>query len=224
MSENLKKKKARDLRYRKAIVKDINLSNITSDLYDIIEECYNVQYFMDNDEETLLNALDGDEDDAYEFKMMFSDLCAECEQMQEDLQSEYIPNYFDDFFTSVSNGEDLLGWDFFEGDYYGLYGGYEENLARNEARKRISILKKEEIIEGAQLCFRVFKAYMGLRHRYDCLKSAFDILKDENTKFLQVIKKINESYERANNSDFWGNDDYEFDKLIELMPSEVWLQ
>lgn len=33
--------------------------------------------------------------------MMFSDLSAECEQMWEDLNNEYVPKYFDLFFAAV---------------------------------------------------------------------------------------------------------------------------
>ena len=87
--------KAMNLRYKKPIAKGLNLDDIRNSLWDISEACGDVQYYIDSDDETLLNALDGDEDDAYEFKMMFSTLSAECEQMQYDLGNEYIPEYFD---------------------------------------------------------------------------------------------------------------------------------
>ena len=132
-----KRKKAKALRYRKAIVKDINLDRIKEELWEIQEACDDVRYYFDD--ETLLNALDGDEDETHEFKMMFADLCAETEQMWHDLHEEYIPEYFDDFFVTVSEGETLLGFDAFEGDYFGLGGTTEEDLARKESRKRIII-------------------------------------------------------------------------------------
>ncbi len=64
-----------------------------------MEECENIRWYTDSDDgnDSLINALDGDEDEAYEFKMAFADLCAECERMQEDLHEEWIPNCFDIF-------------------------------------------------------------------------------------------------------------------------------
>lgn len=224
-ADETKRQKARELRYRKAIVKNVNLFQIKEDLYEIVEECDRVKYFFEDDE-TLLNALDGNcDDDTWEFKMMFADLCAECDIMISDLECSYVPEFFDDFFVSVSNGEELLGFDAFEGDYYGLGDSYEEELARQESRKRISRLTKDQIIEGSQACFRVFMSYIGLKHRYDCLKSAMDILRDENTEYLQLIKQIDETYEKANADDMWdGCKSYQFlDELASQMPAEAWV-
>lgn len=223
--EDTKRQKARDLRYRRAIVKEVNLDKIKEELMDIQEECYSVQYCFEDDE-TLLEALDGDTEDAHEFKMMFADLCAECEQMQMDLEQEYVPETFDDFFTAVSREDALFGWDSFENDYMGITGSYEEELARQESRKRMSRLTKEQILESAQLCFHIFRSYIGLRHRYDCLKSAMDILRDENTKYLQIVKQINEVYDRANEDGMLAfKESYsKLDTLVSQMPAMAWLQ
>lgn len=103
-ADRTKRLKARQMRYKKPIVKDLNLSTIQEELWNIQEECDNVKWYYDTDEDTLLNALDGDEDEAYEFKMMFADLCAECEQMSEDLNEEWVPECFDIFFVSAGAG------------------------------------------------------------------------------------------------------------------------
>ena len=79
-AEETKRIKAKNMRYKKPIAKDLNLSTIQEELWNIQEECENVHWFCDTDEETLINALDGDEDEAYEFKMMFADFCADCGQ------------------------------------------------------------------------------------------------------------------------------------------------
>lgn len=70
-AEETRKNKAFQLRYKKPIVKDINLWNIREELDDISCECDGVRYYWESDDDTLLNALDGDEDEAYEFKMAF---------------------------------------------------------------------------------------------------------------------------------------------------------
>lgn len=119
-AEEIRREKAKQLRYRKPIVKDLNLQSIQEQLWDIQEECENVRWFEDSDEETLIEALDGDEDEAYEFRMMFADLCAECEAMQNDLEEIWVPECFDIFFVTVGAGNEyggLLGYDSFEGDY-----------------------------------------------------------------------------------------------------------
>ena len=225
-SEEMKREKARNLRYRKAIAKDLNLLEIRTDLEDIISECYDVQYFVDDDNETLVNALDGDEDDAYEFRMMFSDLVAECEQMREDLENEYVPECFDCFFTAVSTDDPILGYDSYEGDYFGLGSRYEEEMARQEARKKMVHLTKEQLMEGAQMCFRIYQAYIGIRHRYDCIKAALDILRNENTGYLQMIRRIDDEYENAEKEgfDFRGRAVLLFDNLTAALPQTAWVQ
>ena len=124
--------KARQLRYKKPIVMGLNIDTIQSELWDMISACEDIHWY-DNNEESLVSALDGDEDEAYEFKMAFSDLEAELEQFQEDLSSEYISDYFDVFFPAVEAkyAGGYLGFDQYEGDYYGLEP-YEYSFAENE--------------------------------------------------------------------------------------------
>ena len=228
-ADETRRRKARELRYRKAIVKDVNLDKIWEDLGEIQEACDDVRWYFeaDGDGETLLNALDGNEDEAYEFRMMFADLSAECEKMQEDLQEEYIPECFDAFFTAVNTEGTLLGWDPYEGDYMGLGSSYEDEKAVEEAKKKMQRKTKDQILEIARYCFKIFQAYIGIRHRYDCLKAAMDILKDENTGYIQIVKQIEEVYEKAVKDGFYrgfGPHAAEFDRLISCMPQEVWIQ
>ena len=100
-TEELKKHKARQLRYKKPIAKDLNLDTIREKLCDIQEACEEVRWYTDSDDgaDSLINALSGDEDEAYEFKMAFADLCAECERMNSDLDEEWVPECFDIFFV-----------------------------------------------------------------------------------------------------------------------------
>lgn len=229
-AEETRKEKARHLRYKKPIANGLNLDDIRNSLWDIAEACGDVQYYIDCDDETLLNALDGDEDDAYEFKTMFSTLSAECEQMQYDLNSEYVPEYFDLFFAAVNKGGEMLGYDTYEGDYYGL-GSFESRLANEEAVKRMKTLTKDQLVEAIQCCFGIYQAYIGLTYRYDCIKSAMEILRSENTSYLKTIKEIEELYEKANEDTEGFKYDYSrskilksFDRLLENIPQETWIQ
>lgn len=228
-AEETKRYKARNLRYKKPIAKDLNLESIQEALWDISEACYDVQYYVDCDDGSLLNALDGDEDDAYEFKMMFSDLVAECDQMREDLENEYIPEYFDLFFAAIDRNGEMLGYDTYEHDYYGL-NRCESEWANKEAVKKIKVLTKEQLIEAMQICFDVYQAYIGLQHRYDCIKAALDILRDENTGYLKMVRQIEELYGKADEETegfryCWRSDMLKkLDRLLENMPQEAWIQ
>lgn len=229
-AEETKRKKAEQLRYKKPIVKNLNLWSIRDELSDIQEECENVHWYFDTDEDTLINALDGNEDEAYEFKVMFADLCAECDRMIEDLNAEWVPDCFDRFFVAVGAGEDfggLLGYDSYEQDYFGL--SCSDAWAEDESKKALERLTKNELIAAARQCFRIYQSFIALRHRYDCLKAAMDILRDQNTGYLQMVKQIEEVYEKAEKESCgfcykWGKEVKELDRILDNMPQEAWIQ
>ena len=151
-AEETKRQKAQALRYKKPIVRDLNLDTIRAELWDIRDACEDVHWYFETDDDTLLNALDGNEDEAYEFKMMFSDLCAECEQMSEDLVQEWIPDCFDRFFVAAGAGENyggLLGYDSYEGDYYGLEYSFLEDAAEEETEESRKL--DEMMISGKEI-------------------------------------------------------------------------
>ena len=222
-----KKLKAKNLRYKKPIARDLNLDRITYDLYDIMEECENIRWYTDSEdgEDSLLNALDGDEDEAYEFKMAFADLCAECERMQEDLREVWVPECFDIFFVAAGAGS-YLGWDSYEGDYFEIDDG-SGSWAEDEAKKKLKQMTKDELIAAVRQCFKVYQAYIGLRNRYDSLKAAIDILRDQNTGILQAIKEIDKLYEDASTEQGryveYSKEWKEFDKYTDALPQEAWI-
>lgn len=229
-AEETKRIKARNLRYKKPIVKNLNLEFITQDLWDIQEKCEEVRWYTDSDDgnDSLINALDGDEDEAYEFKMAFADLCAECEKMFDDLKDEWVPDCFDIFFVSAGAGKtygELLGFDEWEQDYFGLDCG--EAFAEGEAKKKLKQMTKDELIAAARQCFKVYSAYMGLRNRYDSLAAAIDILRDKNTGILQTVKKIEELYEAAAKKNGacaeYSIEWREFERYTDALPQEAWI-
>lgn len=226
-AEATRKNKAAQLRYKRPIVKNINLASIRDKLDEISYECDEVRYYWESDDDTLLNALDGDEDDAYEFKMAFADLCAECEQMRVDLDEEYVPKCFDLLFVSVGAGNyggGYLGWDSYEQDYFGIDG--MDRWAEGEAAKKLKQMTKDQIIECTGACLKVLYAYIGLRYRYDSLKAALDILRDKNTGILKVAKAIEELYEKCENKYFseYSEPMREFNEMLATLPKEAWIQ
>ncbi len=229
-AEETKRFKAKQLRWKKPIVRNLNIDFISQGLWDIQEACEDVRWYTDSEdgEDSLINALDGDEDEAYEFKMAFADLCAECERMTEDLNEEWVPECFDIFFVGAGAGSSfggLLGWDSFEQDYYGL--DCTDSWAEDEAKKKLKKMTKDELISATRQCFKVFQAYIGLRNRYDNLKAAIDILRDQNTGYIQVIKEIERLYEEASEDEYsrqeWSKASREWKRYTDALPPEAWI-
>lgn len=229
-AEETRRLKAKNLRYKKPIVKDLNIDKIKEDLWDIQGECEDVRWYTDSEDgaDSLINALDGDGDEAYEFKMAFGDLCAECEQMGMDLEEEWIPECFDLFFVAIGAGESgggLLGWDSWEQDYFGL--SCTDAFAEDETKKKLKQMTKNDMIVAARQCFKVYHAYTGLRNRYDSLKAAIDILRDKNTGVLQAVKEIEKLYE-AVSADRWSREERsqesrDWKRYTDALPPEAWI-
>lgn len=221
--------KAKQLRYKKPIVRGLNFDTIQSELWDMISTCEDIHWY-DNDEESLVSALDGDEDEAYEFKIAFSDLEAELEQFREDLNGEYISDYFDVFFPAVKAryAGGYLGFDQYEGDYYGLEP-YAYSWAEDEAAKKIMSLTKKEILGVVGQCLKIAYQYMAVRYRYDCLDAAIEILRGENMERIKIIKGIEEQYliaEKSSEGFKWeyNKEVRKLDNMLLQVSQEYWIQ
>jgi len=240
-AEEKRAKKARELRYKKPIVRDLNLEIMTNNIYEMQSECYDVQYALDGDEgDEIIAAMLGDEDEAKEFRMMFSDLSAELEAFVTDLQdwewSEYVDQYYDLFMVNGDVAQSfggLLGYDSYEGDYFGLPGFYGEDDAKRAAFEKLKKdLTKDKMLMFFQICMKIFTQYVGLQYRYDCLKASMDILRERNMGHLTAVKEINRLYDQADKETshfhfvhtFRKSEAYEkLDKMIAAMPQEAFL-
>ena len=224
--EMTKQEKAKNLRWKKAILAEFNLESIRDELSTINYECDDIRWIANGDEGALIAALDGDEEEAFEFRMAFSELSAECEMLYDLLYSNDIDEYFDDMLAGISDGSgmQLVGYDSFEEDYYGLVG-YDEKLGIREAKKRIERLTKQQIISAANQTFRALMCFLNIRYKYDYLKASFDVLKGDNTAFLSIIKQIETEYRNVTEYDKF---DYEtqkkFDSLLAALPDRVWVE
>ncbi len=228
-AEEKKQQKAKNLRYKRPIAQYMSLDSIREAIWDMGDLISDVQWFIE-DEENLVHAMNGDEDEAYEFKLAFSDLAGELEEFEEDLQNEYIPDCFDDLFPAA--GVDFyggyLGYDVYEHDYYGLQP-YEYKRAEEEAEKRICRLTKKELLEAVGACLKVYSAYVALQYRYDCLEASLKIIQEKNLEVLKAAKAIEEQYEiaEADSDHFrysYGKEVDKLDKLLANVPQEYWIQ
>lgn len=227
-AEETKQFKAKQLRYKKPIAQYMSLDFIREQIESMADTIYDVQWFIE-DEANLVNALNGDEDEAYEFKMAFSDLAAELEQFEDDLNNEYIPDCFDDLFPAA--GADYfggyLGFDSYEQDYFGL-APYEYGWAEKEAEKRICRMTKKELLEAVGACLKVYTAYTALQYRYDCLDASLKIIQEKNLAGLKLVKAIEEQYEKAEEESEhfkykYGPSVERLNSMIDQVPQEYFL-
>lgn len=223
IAEKARREKAKNLRYKRAISAELNLETITSSLWEMQEAASNIRWWCTDGDETMLDELIGDEEESFELKMAFSTLDADCYQMIDDLDNQWIPECFDTFFGAITPGR-MMGYDSYEGDYFGLDDGYETELAQREARERLKRYTKDDLIDAFRTCFRLAVNYINIRNRYDGLKSYIDILNGVNTGFLSEVKRIEELYELVTVEYPDRNDLNEFQKLVGNMPDEVWIQ
>lgn len=201
------------------------------ELDDIRDACDTIHWWTDQDDETLLNALDGDDEDVWEFKLAFSHLEAKADELFETIYE--LCRYEDDFgqvyddctVALIGNRYQTIGYDSFEEDYYALTG-YEPGLAQTESGKRLMRRTKAEIISIIGQCFGILIAFLDLRQQYDYLKATFDILRDENTSMLQQVREIDAAYKALVTADWSARSEAEkkFDRLLSALPDRVWME
>ncbi len=227
------REKARWLRYRKPIVKDINLFSIQNDVDEMLEACSDIHWYTDgqNGDDTLIAALDGNEDEAWEFRMAFAELETQLEDVRNDLDRWWddLTEYFDVFFVGIKAGEcsgGYLGYDEIEEDYYGIDAGMQTELAEETGGKKLMQRTKKDILNIAGTCFAVAMNYFSLRQRYDNLSAAIDILRGQNMALLQQVKEVEDAYEKAAAVEFYFNDPAvtAFEKMINNLPERVWFE
>ena len=223
--------RTRALRYKRPALDSMGAEMIMIELDEIIENCNSIRYYVeqaDNDE-TLLNALEGDEDAEWEFQMAFADLSAKADQLQEALWEQCFEDFYRDFDDAtvalIGNRYKLVGYDTDEEDYLSLTG-YEQELAQTEAGKRLCRLTKAEMISRIGWAMGITLAFFDLRQSYDYLKATFDILRDENTSLLDTIKEIESLYDEMNEADYTGrrNAERKFDCLLQALPDRAWVE
>lgn len=225
----IKATRTRNLRYKRPALASMGWESIWEELYAIQEACSDIHWFIDQDDDTLLNALDGDEEEAWEFKMAFAELEAQTDQLTEAIHDRnwWYGNpgqtYNDCTVAIIGNRYRVVGFDAVDEDYLSLTS-YEKELAQTEAGKRLTRLTKAEMLSTIGQCMGTLIAFLDLRQRYDYLKATFDILRDENTSLLKQIKEIDAAYEEACGGGWNRAAEARFDRLLEALPDRAWVE
>lgn len=227
MDKVTKADKARAARYRRPMLQTLGYAAIQDELETISEECGEVTYFIeDGGAESLIDALDGDEEEAWEFRMAFSDLTAKADQLWEALSELEDYDDFDDCTVAIlGNIYNVLGYDTLEEDYFSL-SRYEQGLAATEAGKRIMRRTKAEMISAMGQCWGIVLAFCDLREKFFGLKATLDILRGQNRTMLEAVRNVERQYEAAENVSFCGWDPAakKYEQLLMLLPERMWLE
>ena len=231
--------KAKAMRFKKPMSKELNWYSIREYAWQIQNDCADIRW-MTEDEEQLVDLLDGDEEQAFEFRMSFSDLSNQCEEFLEELQElqrydfmstdsddEDEATWFDLFFPAIGSN-DMMGYDVLEQDYFRL-DRYEEEWAEKEARKKLKRLTKDQLFDLAGMALGIARNYMSLSYRYDCLKNSIEILKGKNESYLQIVKAIEEgwkAWEFESDKGKWKDTNAEraFDQMLQNIPERLWIE
>ena len=231
--------KAKAMRFKKPMSKELNWYSIREYAWQIQNDCEDIRW-MTEDEEQLVDLMDGDEEQAFEFRMAFSDLSNQCEEFLEELQEiqqydfmstdsdgEDEATWFDLFFPAIGSN-DMMGYDVLEQDYFRL-DRYEEEWAEKEARKKLKRLTKDQLFDLAGMALGIARNYMSLSYRYDCLKNSIDILKGKNESYLQIVKAIEEgwkAWEFESDKGKWKDTNAEraFDQMLQNIPERLWIE
>lgn len=222
-----KAEQSRNLRWRKPALAELNLNFMQDKLYEIEEACSNVHWAFDDDE--LINALDGSEDEAWEFKMTFTALESEAAQLRECLDEilsfeENAEQSFNDMSVAlIGNRFRTVGFDDYEADYFSLTS-YEQNLAQTEAGKRMMRKTKAEMLTDIGHCIGLILAFQNVQMQYEYIKATIDIFKNENNSILKIVKEIEAEYEKAESENFYSKDTQKFERLVKDLPDRFWIE
>jgi len=230
-----REERTRSLRYKRPALASLGYAALREELYTIMSECEEISWWVDEDEdETLLNALDGDSDDVSEFRIAFSDLESEADELNEAIQEwhswdeEEFGKTYDDCTVGLI-GNCFKTVDFFSGDVsedYTELTAPQAELAKTEAGKRLMRLTKAQMLDNIGQCLRVLLAFLNVRQKYDYLKATFDILRDQNSAILRIVREIDEAYRAADEVGWfsWRDEVKKFDRLLDELPERVWVE
>ena len=222
----VRRNKAKNISYKKAMVNNLSIWQIRNSIEKMGEECDDVAYWTGGDLETLIDALDGDCDDAQQFLLDFAQLSSDLNRMWEDMNGIDDPERFDDIMvvSGIGNkpGYEMLGYDVVEEDYFGI-NPYECGWAESESMKRLERLTKKQLMQQMAQTLSIVFAYIGLQSRYQDLKAAMDILRAQNKEYLDGVKRINEIYDSIHWDSRYSKEMYELNAIIERLPQEAFL-
>lgn len=218
-----KAERSRNLRYKRGALASMGFEPMELELQEIQETCDEVAWYAE-DMDTLTEAMDGDIEEAHEFKMCFADLAGRCEQLLRCLYDMDPQDYDDCTVALIGNRYRLMGFDSIEEDFLSLTS-FEAGLAETEAGKRLMRRTKKEIIAMMGQAVGTLVVFLDLRQQYDYLKATLDILRDSNHSLLKQVKEIEALYDKVTGAELPDRQDVaRLDFLLSMLPERMWVE
>lgn len=217
-----KSERTRPLRWKRGALASMGYDTMLEELETIQEQCDEVTYYAE-DMDTLISALDGEEEEALEFRWAFSDLSAKADRLTEQLYDLDQQDYDDCTVALIGNRYELVGYDSVEEDYRHLTR-YEADLSATESGKRLMRHTKAEMISMIGQAVGTLLVFFDLRQQYDYLKATMDILTDDNQSIIRQMKEIEQLYERVTDIHPAQVDVERFDWMVSMLPGRMWIE
>jgi len=86
-------------------------------------------------------------------------------------------------------------------------------------------LTKKDMLATIGQSVGVLISFLDVRQRYDYLKAALDVVREENNSILKLLSNIQAAYVRAEAAGFLWHQEatVEFDRLVGELPDRVWV-
>ena len=114
--------------------------------------------------------------------------------------------------------EKVFGYDQAEEDYYAMLS-YHEDLAVEEAQKRLMRFTKEQLIKNFRKVLTTLILFFDIKASHDCLTSIVEELDERGAILERKNEQINKLYEELT-----GSGSEEFDKIIKGIPPRMWVE
>lgn len=214
--------RARALRYKHGALATIGYDEIVSEMDEIEDACGDVRWAMPD--ESVIETLDGDEDDENGYRMDFSELSGMAERLKEQLYNIDQQTFDDCTVALIGNRFQMVGYDFFEEDYFSLCS-YDAKLAVTESGKRLMRLTKAEMIATIGQCIGVMMSFFDIRQRFDYINAAMGVLLDHNLEILHTVRGIEEAYQAWNDDGCppFGELYSRLHHLADCLPEKFWV-
>lgn len=164
--------------WKKSMLQHLNLGDITETLYEIFEN--GDMYGYENDEAGYYQ----------DYKEQFDELSFGANSLLNALQEYDLSEHWDDMTVCLlGQTTTVLGYDSVEMDYYHMADPYCEDLAVQEAQKRLMRLTKEELIRTFRSVMVVLTSFFDIKAAHDCLTSIVQELNERTAIMERAFKK-----------------------------------
>ncbi len=202
--------------WKRALIEDLNLSEIMSWLWEVGEN--GDMYGYDTE---------GESEYYYEYKDLFDDLSCGAYDLAEAIESQdqYVDeDIFNDIIVSAL-GElyKTQGYDSEEYDYFQILNEFESSLAQEEARERLMKMTKKNLIDVFCKSIKLLALFWDIKTAHDCLAAIVDELDYKGAildKKRSAIDKLYEEYTGQDPEDF----ERRFEKIVEDLPQRMWVE